>query len=63
MNMLLFPRGSEEVCKAVAKMARRLCLTYVDTHGISSLVASCLIALDAGQDAACETGIHTMRRI
>ena len=98
-----FHRTSNELCEAIARLTRRICSTYVDPRGISSLVASRLIALDkspgirpigvgeilrrligkvvlhiaqediqrtvgslqlcAGQDAACEAGIHAMRRV
>ena len=96
-----FHRTSNELCEAIARLTRRICSTYVDPRGISSLVASRLITLDkspgirpigvedilrqfigkvvlhiaqediqhtvgslqlcAGQDAACEAGIHEMR--
>ena len=41
-----FARASGEVCTAVARVARRLCSSYVDPEGITSLAACCLIALD-----------------
>ena len=41
-----FHRTSNELCEAIARLSRRICSTYVDPRGISSLVASRLIALD-----------------
>lgn len=41
-----FARASDELCTAVARVARRLCSNYVDPEGITSLVACRLIALD-----------------
>ena len=41
-----FHRTSNELCEAIARLTRRICSTYVDPRGISSLVASRLIALD-----------------
>ena len=41
-----FHRISNELCEAIARLTRRICSTYVDPCGFSSLVASCLIALD-----------------
>ena len=41
-----FHRVSDELCDAIAKLARRLCSSYVDPRGISPLIASRLIALD-----------------
>ena len=37
---------SDELCDAIAKLARRLCSSYVDPQGISSLTACRLVALD-----------------
>lgn len=41
-----FRRTSEDLCKSIARLARRLCTGYVDPEGISALVACRLIALD-----------------
>ena len=41
-----FKRSSDELCSALAAVARRLCSEYVDPAGLSTFVASRLIALD-----------------
>ena len=41
-----FGRASIELCNAVARVAKRLCSTYVDPKGLTSFVACRLIALD-----------------
>ena len=41
-----FGRASNDLCSAVARVARRLCSTYVDPRGLTSFVAYRLIALD-----------------
>ena len=41
-----FHSTSVDLCRVIAKVARRLCTSYVDPHGISPLTACRLIALD-----------------
>ena len=41
-----FAKASGELCTAVARVTKRLCSSYVDPEGITSLVACRLIALD-----------------
>ena len=41
-----FYRHSDDLCRAVAGLAKKLCTTYVDPQGISALLACRLIALD-----------------
>ncbi len=41
-----FSKDSENVCNAIAMVARKLCCCYVDPVGVSALVASRLIALN-----------------
>ncbi len=41
-----FSRESDNICDAIAMVARKICSSYVDPVGVSSLVASRLIALD-----------------
>jgi len=41
-----FRRTSEDLCKSIARLTRKLCSCYVDPEGISALVACRLIALD-----------------
>ena len=41
-----FHRQSDDLCRVIAGLTKKLCSTYVDPHGISSLVACRLIALD-----------------
>ena len=41
-----FKRSSDELCSALAAVARRLCSEYVDPAGLSTFVASQLIALN-----------------
>ena len=41
-----FQRASNDLCEGLALVARRLCTSFVDSAGISDLVAGRLIALD-----------------
>ena len=41
-----FYRHSDDLCRVVAGLAKKLCTTYVDPQGISALLACRLIALD-----------------
>ncbi len=41
-----FHSASDELCRSVAKLTRRLCSYHVDQHGIYALTACRLIALD-----------------
>ena len=41
-----FKSASDDLCHSLALLARRLCVSFVDPKGLSSLLACCLIALD-----------------
>ena len=41
-----FKSASVDLCNSIAGLTRRLCSSYVDPQGISSLTACCLVALD-----------------
>ena len=41
-----FQKYSDNLCRAVAGLAKKLCSTYMDPQGISALLACRLIALD-----------------
>ena len=62
MNVLL-QRHSDDLCRAIARLTKKLCATYVDPQGISSLVACRLIALDKSP-GVCPVEIgETLRRL
>ena len=41
-----FHKDSDDLCRSVAKLTRKLCSCHVDPRGISALTACRLIALD-----------------
>ena len=41
-----YGKASDDLCRAIARVARRLCSSYVDPEGLKSFVACRLIALD-----------------
>lgn len=41
-----FGKASADLCSAIARLAKRTCTNYVDPEGLTSLLASRLIALD-----------------
>lgn len=42
----IFKAASDDLCQSLALLARRLCVSFVDPKGLSSLLACRLIALD-----------------
>ena len=58
-----FHRASNDLCKGLASVARRLCTSFMDPAGIVGLVASRLIALDK-HPGVCPIGVgEVVRRI
>ena len=45
-DFLSFKRASNDLCNALAAVARRLCTTLVHPDGLSAFVACCLIPLN-----------------
>ena len=47
-----YGKASEDLCKAIARVARRINTSYVDPKGLMSFTACCLIALDKNPGVA-----------
>ena len=47
--LLIFWKVSEDLCKAIARVARRISSSYVDPKGLTSFTVCCLITLDKNQ--------------
>ena len=58
-----FQRHSDNLCRAVAGLAKKLCSTYVDPQGISALLACRLIALDKSPGVRLVGIGETLRRL
>jgi len=61
-----FQRNSDDLCEALAGVARRLCTAFVDSSGLTAYVACRLIALDKcpgvrpSNCTSCDLFLHTV---
>ena len=58
-----FKKASSDLCRSLAKLAKRLCTSYVDPAGLSPLLACRLIALDKNPGVRPIGICETARRI